>query len=112
MLRRAYAGAHDAEDVGHATHRVPDVCMDRRGADPNEHLLIRGGGSLDLPELEDICEAVPVLDDRLHRRLRFHHRAPSDRITAIRPGRLVVRLRVEGLGTDRTEDGFGWPAKP
>jgi hypothetical protein len=54
VLRRAQTGAHDPEDVGHPVHGVPDICVDRRRADPDQHLVILGLRPVDLPELEEV----------------------------------------------------------
>jgi hypothetical protein len=54
VFRRAQAGAHDPEDVGHAAHHVPDVGVNRCCANPDEHLMVPDRWLVDVAELQDI----------------------------------------------------------
>ncbi len=67
VLRSAHPRAHEPEDVGNASHHVPDVGVDRRRVNVNQDLIVLGVRPFDIAELENIRRAVPVLDDRLHR---------------------------------------------
>lgn len=57
VLRSAHSRAHEPEDVGNASHHVPDVGVDRRRANVNQDLVVLGDRSFDVPELE--TSAVP-----------------------------------------------------
>ena len=67
VLRFAQPGPHDPEDVGHAPHRVPDICMEGGRANPDQHLIVPDTRLIDLAHLQHVGRAIPVLDDRLHR---------------------------------------------
>jgi len=43
--------------VGKASHDVPDIGVDRRRGNPNQHLVVPRLQSLDVPELEDVRRA-------------------------------------------------------
>ncbi len=65
-LRPEQAGEEAAdEELGAAKAGVGPV--DRRRADPDQHLVVFGDGLLDVLEPEDLRRSVPVVDDGSHR---------------------------------------------
>jgi hypothetical protein len=66
MLRSAHARAHEPQDEGDPSHRVPDIRMDRSRVNLDQNTVIVDGGSIDLAELENVGRAVAILHDRLH----------------------------------------------
>src|SRR5918993_4939090 len=66
---------------GRATQGVPVMAYQsagftRRRMDPHQHLVVPGFRLVDLPQLEHLRRAEPVLDDRLHRMLTSERTRP------------------------------------
>ena len=61
--------AHDAHEVGQASHQVPGAPIHAGRTHPHQDLVVADSGPVDLRQSEDVfgCGAVLVLDDRLHR---------------------------------------------
>ena len=68
VLRGAQPGPRHADDERAGPHEVPVLRVDRGGADAHQDLAVTDGRTLDLPELQHVRRAVPVLDDRPHLR--------------------------------------------
>ena len=70
VLRCAEAATHEAQHVGHASHGMPHVGMERGRVHADQYLAVPDRRPVDLPELQDVVGiAVRGLDDRLHRSL-------------------------------------------
>jgi len=55
-----------AHEIREARHQVPITLVDAGCKDADEHIVRANRWSVDLPELQDVGGAVPVLDNRLH----------------------------------------------
>jgi hypothetical protein len=64
-LRRAEP-ADEADQVRLARHEVPVADEDARRVDADEHLVVADHRHVDVPEVQHVCRAVGVLDDRFH----------------------------------------------
>jgi hypothetical protein len=62
--------SHQAEDIRSPTHDVPHIRMDRRRSYAHEDFVIADHRLVDFSELQIIRRSVPLLDDRLHRRIK------------------------------------------
>jgi hypothetical protein len=54
-------------------HEAPYPSVDACGGDSDEDVVVAEGGVRDLAELEDVGDAVAVLDDGRHRPLDLFH---------------------------------------
>jgi len=68
VLGPAQAGAHQAEQVGHAGHEVPGTAVEAGGVDPDQYLGVSARRPVDLVDAQYVRGTVPVLHDCLHPR--------------------------------------------
>jgi hypothetical protein len=54
ILGLAQPRAHDPENVRLSSHDMPDIGMDRRGTNADQHLVLAGHWLIDLAELQDV----------------------------------------------------------
>jgi hypothetical protein len=57
---------NEANHVRQAGHHMPDAPIQPSRTHAHHYLIIRGHWLLNLPQLEHLDSAVPVLDDGLH----------------------------------------------
>ena len=74
VLGFAEAGAHEAEQVGHAGHEVPGAAVHPGRVHANQHLVGADGWPVDLLDAENVGGAVLVPHDRLHPLLGWRRR--------------------------------------
>ena len=54
VLRRPQTGPHDPQDVGHAAHHVPHICVHRSRTNPNEHLIVSDRRPVNVAQLQNV----------------------------------------------------------